>query len=129
VIAVSAVGIACSAYADWTIVEERYYTLTLAGKPCGRSFEVVERDGDRVQTRSRLEMRFKRLGEETVLDFANTFVETPAGDPVAASISMTARPRCDMNLNQALEQVLLRRKSRCCAARRVRCAKSTRVCG
>jgi len=92
VIAVSAVGIARSAHGEWTIVEERYYTLTLAGKPCGRSIEVVEKDGDRVQTRSRLEMRFKRLGEETVIDFANTFVETSAGDPVAASISMNGAP-------------------------------------
>ncbi len=91
-IALIALGVTGSTAAEWTLVEERFYTLALAGKPCGRSLEVVERDGDRVRTRSRLEMRFQRLGEETVIDFANTFVETAAGDPVEAAISMNGAP-------------------------------------
>jgi len=88
--------IAGIARADWTLVEERYFTLTLAGKPCGRSHEAHEKgvgsDEGRVRTRTRLEMRFRRLGTETVIDLASDFVETTAGDPVMASISQNGGP-------------------------------------
>ncbi|MFM7260693.1 MAG: transglutaminase-like domain-containing protein [bacterium] len=84
------------ARADWTLVEERYFTLTLAGKPCGRSHEAFEKgigsDEGRVRTRTKLEMRFRRLGTETVIDLASDFVETVTGDPVVASISQNGAP-------------------------------------
>ena len=40
---------AAAAHADWTLVEEHFHALSLAGHPCGRSHERVERDGDRVR--------------------------------------------------------------------------------
>ena len=44
-VAVLALAVAAAARADWTLVEERFYALSLAGNPCGRSSERVERDG------------------------------------------------------------------------------------
>ena len=75
------------ARADWTLVEERFYALTLAGKPCGRSHEKVEQDGDRIRTSGRIELRFSRMGEETAIEFASEFTETLAGAPIEARIS------------------------------------------
>ncbi len=72
--------------ADWRVVEVRHYAQSLAGRPCGRSSETIEEDGDLVRTRSRLELRFRRLGEETRVDLASTFVETRGGDPVSAEV-------------------------------------------
>ena len=74
------------ARADWTLVEERFYALSLAGNPCGRSTERVERDGDRLRTVSRIEMRFSRLGQETAIDLSSEFVETERGDAVEATV-------------------------------------------
>lgn len=74
------------ARADWTLVEEHFYALSLAGKPCGRSSERVERDGDRVRTSSRIEMRFKRIGQETTIDLTSEFIETARGDAVEAIV-------------------------------------------
>lgn len=78
-----------SARADWTLVEERHYAQSLAGRPCGRSSERVEAEGDLVRTRATLELRFRRLGEETRVDLASTFVETRAGDPVSAEVAQS----------------------------------------
>lgn len=77
------------AFADWTLVEERHFAQSLAGKPCGRSTETVETEGELVRTRGTLELRFRRLGEETRVDLASTFVETRAGDPVSAEVVQT----------------------------------------
>jgi len=76
-----------AAHADWTLVEERFYALTLAGKPCGRSHEKLERDGARLRTTSRIELRFTRLGEETSVDLEGAFIETDAGAAVEARVS------------------------------------------
>ncbi|MBI1303558.1 MAG: hypothetical protein GC172_07195 [Phycisphaera sp.] len=76
-----------AAYADWALVEERFYALTLAGKPCGRSHEKLERDGARLRTTSRIELRFTRLGEDTAVDLESAFIETEAGAAVEARVS------------------------------------------
>lgn len=79
-----------SVRADWTTVEERWFALSLAGEPCGRSMERVEQDGvgdaARFRTTSRIEMRFVRLGQETRVDLAVAFVETAGGEPVEAAL-------------------------------------------
>lgn len=74
------------AHADWTLVEEHFYALSLAGKPCGRTSERVEKDGDRVRTSSRIEMRFTRIGQETTIDLSSEFIETARGDAVEATV-------------------------------------------
>ncbi len=73
-----------AARAEWSLVEEHFYTLALGGHPCGRSSERVERDGDKFRTLSHIEMRFMRLGQETAIDMASEFVETSRGEPVEA---------------------------------------------
>lgn len=75
-----------AARADWALVEEHFYALSLAGKPCGRSSERVEKDGDRLRTSSRIEMRFTRIGQETSIDLSSEFIETARGDAVEATV-------------------------------------------
>ena len=66
-------AVAC---ADWALVEEHYYALALGGHPCGRSLERVEKDGERLRTISRIEMRFSRLGQETAIELSSEFIES-----------------------------------------------------
>ena len=74
------------ACAEWTLVEEQFYTLSLANIPCGRSSERVEIDGDRVRTIGRIEMRFRRAGQETVIDLSSEFIESVRGEPLEAIV-------------------------------------------
>ena len=90
----AALALACAtrdAWAGWKTVEERWWVQELGGKPCGRMVERVEEgDGDdagRVRTSSRVELRFRRAGQETRVELESAFVETAAGDPVEASVS------------------------------------------
>lgn len=83
---VASLAFARTARADWSTVEERFYALSLAGKPCGRSHEKVERDGNRLRTTARIELRFTRLGEETAIDLESAFIETASGAAVEASV-------------------------------------------
>ena len=73
-----------AARADWSTVEERFYALSLADKPCGRSIEKVERDGDRLRTTARIELRFTRLGEETSIDLESVVIEKESGAAIEA---------------------------------------------
>ncbi len=86
------------ACADWKLVEEHYYSLTLGGHPCGYSHERVEQDevsaatdgtvkqGARIRTSSRIAMRFVRLGQETTVELASEFVESSKGEPLEAVV-------------------------------------------
>ena len=86
-VAAIAIALAASARAEWTLVEERFYTLALAGNPCGRSTERIEKDGDRVRSSSRIEMRFVRLGQETAIDLATEFIESARGEAIEATVN------------------------------------------
>lgn len=74
------------ARADWTLVEERFYALSLADHPCGRSTERVERDGERIRTVSRIELRFVRLGQQTTVDLRSEFIENARGEAIEATV-------------------------------------------
>jgi len=91
---ISLLAIACvarDARAGWKTVEERWWVQELGGKPCGRMVERLEEgDGDdagRVRTSSRVELRFRRAGQETRVELESAFVETKAGEPVEASVA------------------------------------------
>jgi hypothetical protein len=86
-LALENLSFARAAHADWSTVEERFYALSLAGKPCGRSHEKVERDGDRLRTTARIELRFTRLGEETLIDLESAFIETESGAAIEARVA------------------------------------------
>jgi transglutaminase-like putative cysteine protease len=75
-----------AAGAEWRLVEERFYAISLGGKPCGRSFERVETDGGRFRTSGQIALRFTRLGQETAVEFSSEFIETVAGKPLEASV-------------------------------------------
>jgi transglutaminase-like putative cysteine protease len=91
VAALAIAGGARGAWAGWKTVEERWWVQELGGKPCGRMVERVEEgDGDdagRVRTSSRVELRFRRAGQETRVELESVFVETTAGEPVEASVA------------------------------------------
>ncbi len=91
---VAAFALLCGArgaWAGWKTVEERWWVQELGGKPCGRMVERIEEgDGDdagRVRTSSRVELRFRRAGQETRVELETVFVETVAGEPVEASVA------------------------------------------
>jgi transglutaminase-like putative cysteine protease len=86
-VAAIALAFAASARAEWTLVEERFYTLALAGNACGRSTERIEKDGDRVRSTSRIEMRFARLGQETTIDLTSEFIENARGEAIEATVA------------------------------------------
>lgn len=93
-LAVALLAVACGArgaWAGWKTVDERWWVQELGGKPCGRMVERVEEgDGDdagRVRTTSRVELRFRRAGQETRVELETVFVETKAGEPVEASVA------------------------------------------
>jgi hypothetical protein len=80
---ISLLAIACvarDARAGWKPVAERWWVQELGGKPCGRMVERLEEgDGDdagRVRTSSRVELRFRRAGQETRVELESVFVET-----------------------------------------------------
>lgn len=90
-IALAAVAVlAGAARAEWKAVEERWSVQELGGRPCGRSYERVDEGSAEhaglVRTVSRVEMRFRRLSQETRVELESTFVETEAGDPVEATV-------------------------------------------
>lgn len=82
--------VASRACAAWRTVEERWFVQELSGKPCGRAHERVEEgegdDAGRVRSTSRVELRFRRAGQETRVELESVFVETAAGEPVEASV-------------------------------------------
>ena len=80
-------ALAASARAEWTVLERHHYALSLAGHPCGRTEERVEKNGERIRTVSRIEMRFARLGQETIIDLSTEFVENPRGDAIEATVT------------------------------------------
>lgn len=83
-------ALAGAAHAEWKAVEERWSVQELGGRPCGRSYERVDEGSAEhaglVRTVSRVEMRFRRLSQETRVELESTFVETAAGDPVEATV-------------------------------------------
>lgn len=79
--------------ADWALVEEHYYALALGGHPCGRSLERVEKDGERLRTISRIEMRFSRLGQETAIELSSEFIESARGEPIEATVAQKGAER------------------------------------
>ncbi|MEY3142393.1 MAG: hypothetical protein RLY21_886 [Planctomycetota bacterium] len=91
VAALALAGGARDARAGWKTVDERWWVQELGGKPCGRMVERVEEgDGDdagRVRTSSRVELRFRRAGQETRVELESVFVETASGEPVEASVA------------------------------------------
>lgn len=90
----AAAALACGArdaWAGWKIVEERWSVQELGGKPCGRSYERVEEgdgeDAGRLRTSSRIELRFRRMSQETRVEIESSFTETKTGEPIEASVT------------------------------------------
>lgn len=84
-------ALAAGVRADWTLVDERHFAVSLGGRPCGRSVERVERDGELVRTTSELEMRFLRAGQRTDVGLSSQFVETARGRPASATVWQNGR--------------------------------------
>lgn len=69
-----------------SLLEERWYELSIGGQPCGWYSERVERAGDRVRTNTETQMRIGRLGQSVVLSTRTTFEETARGEPVKVTV-------------------------------------------
>ena len=73
----------------WRTVSREWFTLSLAGEPCGSSVTTVEEsaDGDgRIRTSSEVRMRLGRGTAMVTVAVASEFVETARGEPVSAEV-------------------------------------------
>jgi hypothetical protein len=84
--AAQAVAPAPAAEAPWTVAEERWYELTLGGKPCGSNRETVERREGQVRSSTESELRLGRMGQEVVVRTRTRFTETADGRPLEAIV-------------------------------------------
>ena len=71
-------------------LEDRWYQLSLGGKPCGWFHEWVERQGDTVRSMSETEMTVGRMGQGVTLRTRTLFEETTRGVPIRAEIVKTS---------------------------------------
>ncbi|MCC7388497.1 MAG: transglutaminase domain-containing protein [Phycisphaerales bacterium] len=68
---------------------DRWYELWLAGSRSGWSHEVVTTEGDRITTRSDMEMTIGRADQSTTIRTSTVFIETTDGAPVEVTVSQT----------------------------------------
>jgi len=59
-----------------------WYRIEIDGKPAGWASDRIGRAGDRVTTRSRMELHLRRGGADVTITLAARFVETADGEPV-----------------------------------------------
>ena len=68
---------------------DRWYELYLGDARAGWSRETVTTDGDRVTTRSEMEMTMGRAASAVTIRTVSEFVETADGEPVEVTVSQT----------------------------------------
>lgn len=66
---------------------DRWYEVWLSGSRSGWSHEVVTTEGDRITTRSDMEMTVGRADQAVTIRTGSVFVETTDGEPVEVTIS------------------------------------------
>ncbi|MCX5640252.1 MAG: transglutaminase-like domain-containing protein [Planctomycetota bacterium] len=71
-------------------LEDRWYQLSLGGKPCGSFHEWVERQGETIRSMTETEMSVGRMGQGVTLRTKTTFEETARGVPLRAEIVKTS---------------------------------------
>lgn len=75
-----------TAAADWTVEDDRWFELSLAGKPCGSIHAMIEREGDRVRSTRAMQMRLARGDTKVEVASQTTFLETARGEPIEATL-------------------------------------------
>lgn len=75
-----------SASADWTLIDDRWFELSLAGKPCGSIHAMTEAEGDRVRSTRTMQMRLARGETKVEISSQTIFLETAKGEPIEASM-------------------------------------------
>jgi len=80
-----------SALAHWTLVEEHWYTIEIAGGRAGHARERIERHDDDRRIRMTIDtaMRMGRLGADVSIAVASISVETVDGEPIRFESSST----------------------------------------
>ncbi len=71
-----------SVTADWTLDEEHWYIVEIAGARAGSMVTTLETDGRRVRTGTRMEMTLGRGDVSTTIKIASSFEETAEGRPL-----------------------------------------------
>ena len=71
-------------------LEDRWYQLSLGGKPCGWFHEWVERHDNTIRSMTETEMTVGRMGQGVTLRTRTMFEETTRGVPVRAEIAKTS---------------------------------------
>ena len=86
VAAAAALCVAGGARADWKLLEDRWYRLSLGGQPCGWFHERLERRDDVFRSSSETEMTVGRMGQGVTIRTRSSFEETADGAPLRAAI-------------------------------------------
>jgi hypothetical protein len=72
--------------ADWTVAEERWFELTLAGQSCGSMHSLEETDGQQIRTTRSMQMRLSRGETSVAISTQSVFIESKRGEPIEGSI-------------------------------------------
>lgn len=73
-----------TASADWTMVEDNWYSVELGGDRVGWSRKFVERDDQHVRSTFEQTMKIARASNEMEIVVTMIFLETHDGDPISA---------------------------------------------
>lgn len=75
-----------SARADWTVVEEYWYELSIGGSPCGFLHLTVGKEGDSLRTSTESALRLARDTTSVSIEMESHFIETERGEPVSVQV-------------------------------------------
>ena len=84
--------IAAISFADWTTLEDNWYSVTIDGVKAGWAHEVVEVDNETNNFRSTKvqNMTLSRGGMEISISVSSSFVETQEGTPISVNLTQDA---------------------------------------
>jgi len=83
-----------TARADWSVIENRWYSLSLGGAACGFAHGVIEKgidtpgekNGDLLRTTTQTRLKLGRGATMVAIEIESSFVETARGEPVSATM-------------------------------------------
>lgn len=72
--------------AEWQVVEDHWYHLSIGGATCGSVHAMEESDGERIRTTKAVQMRLSRAGIDVAITTESVFLETMRGDPIEGQL-------------------------------------------
>ena len=84
--------ISTATFADWSVQEDNWYSVTIDGVKSGWSHKLIEVDSEtnNIKSREIQNMTLSRGGMEITIKVTSTFLETASGDPISAHSTQEA---------------------------------------